>query len=100
MPTGILAAKGAAIAEQQLLLQMQQASEEAASKEHSLWNANVSPITQINDETMDDEKPAVLHEASALYKSFQSENITDTIDADDAAGGPNVRLINHQVLDN
>ena len=68
MPTGILAAKGAAIAEQQLLLQMQQASEEAASKEHSLWNANVSPITQINDETMDDEKPAVLHEASALYK--------------------------------
>ena len=50
---------------------MQQASEEAASKELSLWNANVSPITQVNDETMDDDdKPAALQEASALYRSF------------------------------
>ena len=54
MLNGILPQKGSAIAEQQLLLQMQQ------TEEHSLWNANVSPITQVNDETMDDAKPAML----------------------------------------
>ena len=65
-------------------------------QEHSLWNANVSPITQVaddHDETDEDSASPLQPEGSALYHSFQSENITDTIDQD--GGGPNARLINH-----
>ena len=63
------------------------------SQEHSLWNANVSPIAQVNESIHADE--ASPQEVGALYCSFQSENITDTIDHEDGGGGPNMRLIHH-----
>ena len=62
-----------------------------------MWNANVSPITLAHDtvgeEEEEDRDLCNLHpDNNALFQSFQSENITDTIDQE---GGPNARLINH-----
>lgn len=45
-----------------------QSASDASNKEQSLWNANVSPITQVN-ETIDEEEISP-HEGSALYRSF------------------------------
>jgi hypothetical protein len=45
---------------------------DVSSKEHnvSLWNANVSPITQVNEDETIDEEEISPHEGSALYRSF------------------------------
>ena len=77
---------------EELALVMQHASD--VSREQSLWNANVSPISPKKDSPLKED-------GSAIYQSFQSENVTDTIDYEEEnIGGPGTRLINHQVLDN